>query len=365
MKPPRLAYYSIFSDDMSQFALVLESTTIIALQINLSSIMCDCRRVFPVTGFLNYNTGEFHKELSQEITMLNLPVEVIIREEGPRDGFQNEKVVIPTPEKIKLINMLTQTGIKRICITAFVHPKWVPQLSDAEQVLLNIIKMPQVIYSVLIPNIRGLERAINVKRMGAKLDAINFVFSASDTHNRNNVNKSTEESMAEVPQIIERSHRENIRCSITIATSFGCVFEGKVPQERVLGLADRVYHSLPDEIVFADTVGYGNPEQVYELLSRAKNKFPNAEISAHFHDTRGMGIANAFAALQAGINVLDSSIAGLGGCPFAPGAAGNISTEKLAFMLSEMGIRTGLDLSLLNRCAGEMVSTLKKLSQTP
>lgn len=283
--------------------------------------------------------------------LLNLPRSVTIREESTRDGLQNEKAVLPTETKVALINALLGTGVPRVNVTSFVHPKWVPQLADAEEVLLRINKVEGVSYSVLVPNERGLERALEAKARGAKVDEANFVLSATESHNKSNVNKSVAQSLSELPSLIEKAHKAGLRTYVTISMSFGCAFEGVVPVDKVIGIAKEVHSMGAEEIDFGDTSGMANPSQVYAFFAKARESLPGVELTAHFHDTRGLGLANVLAAMQAGTASFDSSLAGLGGCPFAPGATGNICTEDLVNMLSEMGIYTGIALGKMLECA--------------
>jgi hydroxymethylglutaryl-CoA lyase len=276
--------------------------------------------------------------------MPELPSRVRIREVGPRDGFQNEPEVIPTAEKIRLIEMLGTTGLPRIEVTSFVREDVVPQLADAEQVLEGANLPPEVSVSVLIPNERGLERAL---RRRQRFQEINGFLSASETHNRKNVGRPIEESLAGLERTFGRARSEGLRCEGVISVSFGCPYEGHVPAERVLAIARRLVDAGAEEIGFGDTTGMANPVQVREFLASASEALPGVELTAHFHNTRGQGLANVLAALGAGIESFESSFGELGGCPVPPGATGNIATEDLVSMLHEMGIETGIDLPAL------------------
>src|SRR5918998_4522201 len=276
--------------------------------------------------------------------MTDLPSAVRIREVGPRDGFQNEPEVIPTEEKIRLIDMLASTGLRRLEVTSFVRPDVIPQLSDAEQVLAGIHRPDGIALSVLIPNERGLERALSRRD---RFDEISVFLSASETHNQKNVNRSVEESLSGLERTIERGRAEGLRCEGIIAVSFGCPYEGEVPVERVMEIAARLADAGCDEVGFGDTTGMANPLQVREFFTLARERLRGVELTAHFHNTRGQGLANVLAALEAGVESFESAFGELGGCPVPPGSTGNISTEGLVSMLHEMGIETGIDLERL------------------
>jgi hydroxymethylglutaryl-CoA lyase len=274
----------------------------------------------------------------------SLPESVRIREVGPRDGFQNEPEVIPTEEKLRLIGMLADTGLRRIELTSFVRPDVVPQLADSDEVLARVEPRKGVAYSVLIPNRKGLERALERRD---RFQEANFFLSASETHNRKNVNRSIEESLADLEGTIAAAREAGIRCEGVISTSFGCPYEGEVPPERVFEIASRLVEFDCAEVAFGDTTGMANPRQVREFFELARERLPSVELTAHFHNTRGQGLANALAALECGIDSFESSFGELGGCPVPPGSTGNISTEDLVSMLEEMGVRTGVELPKL------------------
>jgi hydroxymethylglutaryl-CoA lyase len=276
--------------------------------------------------------------------MSSLPRSVSIREVGPRDGFQNEPEIIPTAEKIRLIELLGATGLKRIEVTSFVRPDVIPQLRDAEEVLDAVRLPPEVAVSVLIPNERGLERAL---RHRYRFQEINGFLSASETHNRKNVGRTIEESLAGLARTFARARSEGLRCEGVLSVSFGCPYEGHVPVERVLSIARRLVDAGAEEIGFGDTTGMANPVQVREFFASAFEALPGVELTVHFHNTRGQGLANALAALEAGVTSFESSFGELGGCPVPPGSTGNIATEDLVSMLHEMGIETGVDLAAL------------------
>ncbi len=276
--------------------------------------------------------------------MSDLPEQVRIREVGPRDGFQNEPEVIPTAEKVRLIELLGATGLRRIEVTSFVRPDVIPQLADASEVLSAVSLPDDVAVSVLIPNERGLERALPLRE---HFDEINGFLSASETHNQRNVGRSVDESLAGLHRTFARALAEGLRCEGVISTSFGCPYEGHVPVARVLDVASALVDAGAVEIGFGDTTGMANPLQVRDFFGEAFERLPGVELTAHFHNTRGQGLANVLAALEAGVESFESSFGELGGCPVPAGATGNIATEDLVSMLHEMGIATGIDLPAL------------------
>jgi hydroxymethylglutaryl-CoA lyase len=278
------------------------------------------------------------------------PDSVNIREVGPRDGFQNEPEVIATDDKVRLIGMLAEAGLKRIEVTSFVRPDVIPQLSDGAEVLSRVEPRDGVAYSVLIPNRKGLENALAQRD---RFQEANFFLSASETHNRKNVNRSIEESLADLEGTIGAAVAEGIRCEGVISTSFGCPYEGDVPVDRVLEIAGKLAAFGCEEISFGDTTGMANPRQVREFYDAAQERLDGNELTAHFHNTRGQGLANVLAALEAGVTSFESSFGELGGCPVPPGATGNISTEDLVSMLEEMGVGTGVELPKLIEASAE------------
>jgi hydroxymethylglutaryl-CoA lyase len=284
-----------------------------------------------------------------------LPDSARIREVGPRDGFQNEPETIPTDEKVRLIGLLAESGLRRIEVTSFVRPDVIPQLSDAEEVLGRIERPDGVAYSVLIPNERGLERALAHRD---RVDEVNLFLSASETHNRKNVNRSIEESLTGLERTIAGARAEGLRCEGVISVSFGCPYEGEVPVERVLGIAERLAAAGCEEVAFGDTTGMANPRQVAAFFVEARQRLAGVELTAHFHNTRGQGLANVHAALEAGVDSFESAFGELGGCPVPPGATGNIATEDLVSMLEEMGISTGVDLERLLAASREVQGVL-------
>jgi hydroxymethylglutaryl-CoA lyase len=273
-----------------------------------------------------------------------LPRAVRIREVGPRDGFQNEPEVIETADKVRLIELLGATGLRRIEVTSFVRADVIPQLADAERVLKAVSLPESVSVSVLIPNERGLERALAHRD---SFQEVNGFLSASEAHNQKNVGRAVSESLAGLERMFARARAEGLRCEGVISTSFGCPYEGHVPVERVLELASALAEAGCEEISFGDTTGMANPLQVREFFAAAFEALDGVELTAHFHNTRGQGLANVLAALGAGVTSFESSFGELGGCPVPPGATGNIATEDLVSMLHEMGVETGVDLGAL------------------
>jgi len=267
---------------------------------------------------------------------------VSIREVGPRDGLQNEDPV-PTSAKVELINALGATGVSRIEAVSFVHPKAIPQMADADEVRAKIDRNPAVRYSALVPNVRGAQRAI-----AAGFTEVEVVVSASDTHNRRNINRSTEESLAELPELIKTLHDGKASAELIIATSFGCPYEGDIDPGRVAAIVDQGVAMGVDRIAFGDTTGMATPRRVRDVLERVSRDKP---VLCHFHNTRGTGLANILTALDLGVTEFDASVGGLGGCPYAPGATGNVATEEVVHMLHDMGYETGIDLDKLVEAA--------------
>jgi hydroxymethylglutaryl-CoA lyase len=272
---------------------------------------------------------------------------IFINDVGVRDGFQIEKNFIPTETKIALIDQLSATGLAKIEATSFVHPKFVPNMADAEMVLANIKRVNGVTISAITPNVKGMERAVACHLSGAKIGEMNLFMSASETHNMANVKRTTTQSLEDFGVMVPMAKAVGIRMNGTVSTSFGCPFEGNVPEARVLDFAAKYVALGFDCVTFADTTGMANPRQVERMMREAVKRFPKIEITLHFHNTRGMGLANVIAGINAGVVHYDASIAGLGGCPFAPGATGNICTEDLVNMLQDMGFDTGVDLDKL------------------
>jgi len=275
---------------------------------------------------------------------------VRIREVGPRDGFQNEPEVIPTPDKVRLVEMLAATGLKRLEVTSFVRADVIPQLADGPEVLRTAEIPDDVAVSVLIPNERGLDNALELRD---RFQEINVFLSASETHNRKNVNRSVEESLSGLESVLARARGEGLRCEGVISVAFGCPYEGEVPVDRVFSIAERLVAAGCEEIAFGDTTGMANPAQVREVYAAAFDRLAGSELTAHFHNTRGQGLANALAALEAGVRSFECSFGELGGCPVPAGATGNVASEDLISMLHEMGHDTGVDLARLLDCARE------------
>jgi hydroxymethylglutaryl-CoA lyase len=279
---------------------------------------------------------------------------VYIREVGPRDGFQNEPEVIPTDDKVRLVEMLARTGLRRLEVTSFVRPDVIPQLADGAEVLRRARIPDDVSVTVLIPNERGLDNAL---RLREHFREVNLFLSASETHNRRNVNRSIEESLAGLERVVARARAEGLRCEGVISVAFGCPYEGDVPRERVFAIARRLVEAGCEEIAFGDTTGMANPRQVGQFFSEADL---GVELTAHFHNTRGQGLANVVAALDSGVRSFESSFGELGGCPVPKGATGNIASEDLVSMLHEMGCETGVDLERLLECAREVQRVLRR-----
>jgi hydroxymethylglutaryl-CoA lyase len=277
--------------------------------------------------------------------MTDLPERISLREVGPRDGLQNEAPV-PTAAKVALIDALSRTGVRRIEAVSFVHPAAIPSMADAEQVWSAVRRAAGVRYSALVPNARGAQRAL-----AAGFRELEVVVSASDTHNRKNVRRSTAESLDEVSAVVAAVHEAGGTCQVVVSTAFGCPYEGDVPVARVLEVAGRVLADGADGISFGDTTGMATPGRVTALVGQTRMRFPDAVLNLHFHNTRGTGLANVLAALQLGVVDFDASVGGLGGCPYAPGATGNVCTEDLVHMVEDMGIDTGIDLDSLLEAA--------------
>ena len=272
---------------------------------------------------------------------------VQVREVGPRDGFQNEPEVIPTDAKVALVEQLARTGLKRLEVTSFVRADVIPQLADGAEVLRRADIPSDVAVSVLIPNERGLDNALALRE---HFQEVNLFLSASETHNQKNVNRSVEESLSGLEKVIARAREEGLRCEGVISVAFGCPYEGEVPQDRVMAIARRLVEAGCEEVAFGDTTGMANPGQVRGFFEQAEL---DAQLTAHFHNTRGQGLANVLAALEAGVRSFESSFGELGGCPVPKGATGNIASEDLVSMLHEMGYETGIDLEALLACARE------------
>jgi hydroxymethylglutaryl-CoA lyase len=277
--------------------------------------------------------------------MRNVPDSVSIREVGPRDGLQNEDPV-PADAKVRLLDALAATGVRRIEAVSFVHPKAIPQMADADEVWQRATKSPDVRYSALVPNTRGAQRAL-----AAGFSEIEVVVSASDTHNRRNVNRSTDESLDDIAVLIDLLHQAGAEAEVIVATSFGCPYEGDIDPDRVAGIVDRVVLDGADRVAFGDTTGMATPRRVRDLLDAVRDRNAHVPVLLHFHNTRGTALANVLTALEYGVIDFDASVGGLGGCPYAPGASGNVATEEVVHMLHDMGIDTGVDLDALIQAA--------------
>jgi hydroxymethylglutaryl-CoA lyase len=280
------------------------------------------------------------------MTMSKWPKQVTIKEVGPRDGLQNEKTAISTEDKIAWINRLSKTGLTYIEITSFVHPKWIPQLADAMEVATRIERAPGVTYAALVPNQKGLEKAL-----AAEVDEVAVFMSASETHNRKNINKSIEETFSVLEEVVKTAKRAGKTVRGYVSTAFGCPYEGNVSIEQVIRVSERLFTMGIDELSLGDTIGVATPKQVLELLEAVLQCFPKEKLAMHFHDTRGTALANILVSLEMGITTFDSSLGGLGGCPYAPGASGNVATDDLVYMLHGMDIATGIDVERLTAAA--------------
>jgi hydroxymethylglutaryl-CoA lyase len=278
---------------------------------------------------------------------MHLPKTVTVVEVGPRDGLQNEAHFVPTEHKIELINRLSETGLRRVEITSFVHPRAIPQLQDSEEIVKRIERKAGIIYSTLVPNEKGLERAF-----AAEVEEIALFVSASETHNQKNVKMSISDSLKGFRNIAEKALTHGIRMRGYVVTAFGCPYEGRINPEKVESIVDEYRTLGVHEIALGDTTGMANPVQVSRMVSRILGRLDGkTSLALHFHDTRGAALANILSALQEGVVIFDGSIGGLGGCPYALGASGNVATEDLVNMLQEMGIETGIDLNRLIDCA--------------
>jgi hydroxymethylglutaryl-CoA lyase len=266
------------------------------------------------------------------------PKGVTIKEVGPRDGLQNEKTFISTEDKIVWINQLSESGLKHIEITSFVNPKWIPALSDAIAVAAGITKKPGVTYTALVPNLQGLERAFQ-----ANIDEVAVFMSASETHNLKNINKSIDQTFPVLRDLVRETITAGKLSRGYVSTVFGCPYEGHVEIDSVIRVSETLFEMGIAELSLGDTIGVANPKQVQEVLEVLLKRFPADKVAMHFHDTRGTALANILVSLEMGITTFDSSLGGLGGCPYAPGAAGNVATNDLLYMLHGMGIHTGVD----------------------
>ena len=286
------------------------------------------------------------------------PKGVIIFEVGPRDGLQNEPEFIATDKKIELVNRLTEAGCQRIEVTSFVHPKWVPQMKDAKDVFANIDKLEGVLYNALIPNMRGLELA-----MESGLDEVVTIMSSSESHNKKNLNMSIDESLTQIEAINKTAAENGVKVRSYLGTSFGCPMEGHIPPEKVAGIAVRLEEFGSYEISLGDTTGMATPISAYEVPKLVLGKLEKAKLAVHYHRCDGIEFANILASLETGITIFDGAAGGLGGCPYAPGATGNIATETLVEMFVRLGIKTGIDVSKIKEC-GDFAKSLSAYDQS-
>jgi hydroxymethylglutaryl-CoA lyase len=277
---------------------------------------------------------------------VKLPAEVTIYEVGPRDGLQNEARNVPTADKIRFIDTLVAAGIRSIEITSFVSPKWIPQLADAAEVARGVQRLPGVRMSALVPNRRGLDTAL-----ASGMREIAVFLSASETHNKKNVNKSITDTLAAFGDVIPIALEAKVAVRAYVSTVFGCPYEGDVDPERAVELTRQLRDMGVYQVSLGDTIGVANPRQVEDVLGRVLAKHPAESVAVHFHDTQGTALANCLVSLQMGITTIDSSAGGLGGCPYAPGASGNLATEDVVAMLHSMGVKTGIDLDMLTEAS--------------
>lgn len=288
---------------------------------------------------------------------LNFPKNVSINEVGPRDGLQNEAEMVPTDAKIEWINMLSDSGATYIEISSFVHPDWIPQLKDATEVAKKIKRNPNVTYAALVPNNKGLERALEVN-----IDEICLFLSASQTHNKKNINKTIEETLPILESVSTESKQANKKVRGYVSTVFGCPYEGDIDISKVITICDKLFTMGVDEISIGDTIGVADPVQVANVLDQLLRYFPKEKLAMHFHNTRGTALANALVAMDYGITKFDSAVGGLGGCPYAKGASGNLATDDLLYMIHRMGIETGIDEKRIINAALYIEKYVKNLS---
>ncbi len=270
---------------------------------------------------------------------MNFPNQVNIKEVGPRDGLQNEAELVPADAKIDWINMLSDTGAPYIEISSFVHPDWIPQLKDATEIAKKIKRNPNVTYAALVPNNKGLDRALEVD-----VDEICLFLSASETHNKNNINKTINQTLPIIENVSRKAKQSNKQVRGYVSTVFGCPYEGDITIEKVISICDKLFTMGADEISIGDTIGVADPVQVDKVLTELLKYFPKEKLAMHFHDTRGTALANVLVSLNHGITNFDSTVGGLGGCPYAKGASGNLATDDLLYMLHRMGIKTGMNI---------------------
>jgi len=278
------------------------------------------------------------------MTSLATPVRIV--EVGPRDGLQNEGRIVPTERKAEFIRLLSATGLKDVEVTSFVHPKWMPQLADAAELMRQLPKLPGIRYSALVPNMKGLERAIE-----SGIRRIAVFTAASETFNRKNINLGIVESIEVFRPVVDRAIRENMSVRGYVSTCFVCPYEGMIAKEKVADVVQGLVDLGADEVSIGDTMGAATPKDVDMTVGHLLGRFPADRLAMHFHDTYGMAVANVYQALQMGISIFDSSSGGLGGCPYAPGASGNLATEDLVYLLDRLGVETGVSLRLVRRAS--------------
>jgi hydroxymethylglutaryl-CoA lyase len=276
------------------------------------------------------------------MNILQGPARIEINEVGPRDGLQIEKAMVPTDAKVAFVDALSDCGFARIEVTSFTSPKAIPALADAQEVMRRIRRRPGVVYTALVPNIRGLERALEVGT-----DEMNLVMSCSETHNRANLRMTRAQSLAELSSVLRAAGDAGVPCNVSLSTAFGCPFDGDVPADAVLSLAHQLVDAGATGLTLCDTTGMAYPTQVAALCERTMSELPGVALTVHLHNTRGMALANAVAAWQTGVTRFDAAAGGLGGCPYAPGASGNVNTEELVHMFECMGVGTGVALPAL------------------
>lgn len=284
-----------------------------------------------------------------------LPKAVTIKEVGPRDGLQNEKKIISIEDKVAWINQLSDTGLSYIEVTSFVNPKWIPALADCFEVATSIEKKEGVTYAALVPNQKGLEKALM-----ADIDEVSVFMSASESHNKSNINKTREETYPVLKAVVEEALASGKTVRGYVSTVFGCPYEGAIQVDEVMKVSEKLFEMGISELSLGDTIGVANPKQVQDFLNSFLKRFPLDQLALHFHDTRGLALANIFAALQMGMTTFDSSIGGLGGCPYAPGASGNVATDDVNYMLKQMGIETNLNDEKLLQAAQFIEGRLNK-----
>jgi hydroxymethylglutaryl-CoA lyase len=283
-----------------------------------------------------------------------LPAKVRIVEVSPRDGLQNESTIVSTDKKAEFIKMLAAAGLSDIEVASFVHPKWVPQLADAQELIPLLEKTPNVRYSALVPNMKGMERAIE-----SGIRRIAVFTAASETFNRKNINMGVQESIDVFKPVVERALKEGMSVRGYISTCFVCPYEGPIAKEKVADVARALFDLGVDEVSIGDTIGAATPHDVEITAGHLLQQFPVAKLAMHFHDTYGMAVANVYQSLQMGFTTFDSSAGGLGGCPYAPGAAGNVATEDVLYLFHRLGIKTGVSMELLRRASHFIKQELK------